>query len=626
MNLPAVQEQQLQAPSFDVDSPCPCGSGLRLRRCCGLDLGRTERASGDGVYAERIAAMRHAYKARDREVARRIALEVLDEAPGQRDALGMLYNVLRDSGELNAAAVVIDRTAHLYVNDVAVRATAAHFFIARNDLPRAQLHSRMLVRLAPQSPTANATMGRVFMMGNNPKAAEHHFARALTLNDEGHAEASFSPFEAQGLMAAALRSQGRMDEARAIYRELHARQPNNVPILLEWATLEEADRKFAAAMALLDRAENIVPGSPPVALTRAKLQQRSKQHEQALETLDTMRQRLKLDESVGPALQRGQILDALGRYDEAFEVFAAFKKAVREAGQVYLADHARQFVDALRDFFTEGRSRLLPRAARRDDSPQPIFIIGFPRSGTTLMEQMLTLHPNIAAGDELPIINQLAARLPVLLGSPAAYPIALSELWLGDRIGHIETLRDLYLNEAARMGATDPAKKWFTDKMPLNETHLGLISLLFPASPVVHLVRHPLDVVLSVFSNSLTHGFNCASALETAAQHYALIADLIAHYRAVMPIHYHAVRYEDLVADQEAQVRGLFDFIGEPFDPRTLDFTSNPRYARTASYAQVTEKLYDRSRYRYRNYLKHLEPVIPILQPAIERLGYSIEE
>jgi hypothetical protein len=220
----------------------------------------------------------------------------------------------------------------------------------------------------------------------------------------------------------------------------------------------------------------------------------------------------------------------------------------------------------------------------------------------------------------------LSERIQTLLGSPGGYPTALSELWLGDRAGQIDTLRDLYLNEAARMGAVDPDKRWFTDKMPLNETHLGLISLLFPKSPVIHLVRHPLDVVLSVFSNGLTHGFNCASELETAARHYALIAELIQHYLAVMPIHYKAVRYEDLVSDQEAKVRELLDFIGEAFDPRTLAFHENARPARTASYAQVTEKLYVSSRYRYRNYRRYLEPVIPILEPAIRRLGYTIED
>ena len=93
-----------------------------------------------------------------------------------------------------------------------------------------------------------------------------------------------------------------------------------------------------------------------------------------------------------------------------------------------------------------------------------------------------------------------------------------------------------------------------------------------------------------------------------------------------MSLRYLPVRYEDIIADQESHVRRLFAFIGAPFDRRCLDFHENRRYARTASYAQVTEKLYDRSRFRYRPYLKHLAPVIPILEPAIQRLGYAIED
>ena len=166
--------------------------------------------------------------------------------------------------------------------------------------------------------------------------------------------------------------------------------------------------------------------------------------------------------------------------------------------------------------------------------------------------------------------------------------------------------------------------RWFTDKMPLNEMHLGLIGLLFPASPLVHVVRHPLDVVVSVFGNLLTHGYHCASALESIAQHMVLVADLVAHYRAEMDLRYLAVRYEDMVADQAGTVRRVLDFVGEEFDARCLAFHENTRYARTASYAQVSERLYDRSMFRYLNYLPELEPVIPILMPLIERLGYGV--
>jgi hypothetical protein len=127
-----------------------------------------------------------------------------------------------------------------------------------------------------------------------------------------------------------------------------------------------------------------------------------------------------------------------------------------------------------------------------------------------------------------------------------------------------------------------------------------------------------------VFSNLLTHGYYCAYSLESAARHYVLVMDLVEHYRSELSLRYLPVRYEDIVDNQEASIRRVLDFIGEEFDRRCLDFHENRRYARTASYAQVSEKLYDRSRYRYKNYLGKLELVIPILQPTIERLGYTI--
>jgi hypothetical protein len=113
--------------------------------------------------------------------------------------------------------------------------------------------------------------------------------------------------------------------------------------------------------------------------------------------------------------------------------------------------------------------------------------------------------------------------------------------------------------------------------------------------------------------------------LETAARHFALTIDLVEHYRAQMTLRYLPIRYEDIVDNQEEAVRRMLDFIGEPFDKSCLAFHENRRYARTASYAQVTERLYDRSRYRYRHYRKQQEPAAAILEPLIRRLGYSVD-
>jgi hypothetical protein len=174
------------------------------------------------------------------------------------------------------------------------------------------------------------------------------------------------------------------------------------------------------------------------------------------------------------------------------------------------------------------------------------------------------------------------------------------------------------------MGVLRPGADRFTDKMPLNETHLGLIALLFPQAPLIHVIRHPLDIMVSAMANHFTHGFFCASSLVTVARHYVRVMELVQHYRAEMGLRYLPIRYEDIIDDQAGSVRTLLDFVGVGFEAACLNFHQNRRYARTASYAQVTEKLYDRSRFRYRHYLKHLAPVIEELQPVIERLGYTV--
>ena len=242
-----------------------------------------------------------------------------------------------------------------------------------------------------------------------------------------------------------------------------------------------------------------------------------------------------------------------------------------------------------------------------------------------MVEQTITAHPQVCAGDELPFIAQLAHAAPRLLASDLRYPECLADLWMGDNRMVLDQFRDIYFQRAEQLQLRERGAAYFTDKMPLNETHLGLIHMMFPKSPIIHVRRHPLDILISNFSNFLTHGFEQAFALKTSAEHIAQIDGLVEHYRRELDLRYLEIRYEDIVAAHEGHVRKMLDFLGLEFDPRCLSFHENQRYARTASYAQVTEKLYDSSIYRYRNYRKHLGEAIEILRPVIERQGYLVE-
>jgi tetratricopeptide (TPR) repeat protein len=609
----------------DQAALCACGSGLRSCRCCDLDPtcpGSAEVTEQMGLLVRKAA---EALASGDAAAAETICLNVLDAAPRLPDALWILYQIRRRAGQQQAATALLRRLVALTPNNVDATQELAALLFEQGDLATAEQHARNAVRLAPTHARSHNLMGMILTEAQRPQIAEFHYRRVMEISG------ARDPIVLANL-AWNLKGQGRLAEARGLYSESVQAAPDIFQTWLGWAQMEEADRDLAAARSRLDRAAEIRPDHSGLRVARAKLFARQGNHAAALAELEPGASGAGnvacADSRSDPhaLLEKGRLLDLLQRYDEAFACFDEAKRRAREmTGKGYLDRQAGEIAERLRQFFVSDRLRLMPLAPVRQERAQPIFVLGFPRSGTTLAEQTLAGHPKISAGDELPFINEFTDAIPRLLGSPLSYPEALSELWMGDNRRGLETLRDAYLQKVEIRGIVKPGSIWFTDKMPLNEMHLGLIALIFPRSPLIHILRHPLDVVLSVFSHDLTHGYLCATALDTVARHYLLVMELVQHYRAEMALRYLPVRYEDMVEDMAGSVRRMLAFIGEPFDERCVNFHENRRLPHTPSYAQVTETLYHRSRFRYRHYLRHLEPVIPILQPVIERLGYSVD-
>jgi tetratricopeptide (TPR) repeat protein len=598
---------------------CRCGSGLSAGHCCDYDA--TVRTAPEDIpglipLVERAV---QAWRGGNRSAAKQLCLEVLERAPDRPGALRVLCEICQSDGRNTAAVALLQRLLALDPNDYWATNRLTLLLLARGNLQDAARLARSAVRINPKNPQSHNLMGMAMTETQRPAVGEYHYRRALELSG------TRIPMLLANL-ATNLVNQGRLAEARVLYRESNEGAPGVRQTLLGWARLEEIDRDFAAANALLDEVERLASGGNPAAmLARAGILGREGRYDEAITLLETAASAKAAPLRPVELLERGRLLDRMGRYDDAWADFTAGKERAHElSGNSYPEAEMSAFARRLERFFTRDRLELLPRAGLRADIPQPIFILGFPRSGTTLLEQTLSASPAICAGDELTLIHDLVGIMPRLLDSPLNYPEALSELWMGDQREGLDNMRDYYLQKVRQMGVLRDGATWFTDKMPLNEMHLGLIALMFPQAPLLHVIRHPLDVMVSAMSNFFTHGRFCSTTLESAAKHLLLVSDLVEHYRQEMELRYMPVRYEDIVDNQEATIRRVFDFIGAAFDPAVLQFEQNNRYARTASYAQVAEKLYDRSRFRYRNYRAYLEPVVPMLQPFIARLGYVI--
>jgi tetratricopeptide (TPR) repeat protein len=446
---------------------------------------------------------------------------------------------------------------------------------------------------------------------NNLPAGEWHFRKALELAGEPHPAVLMN-------LALNLMKQGHVDEADGHFARAHELAPQDMKTLAYWSTLHEARGDLKRAAELLDRAE-AVSSAAEVNLLRANYLARAGRHEQALSILDIA------GTLAGEGhLARGRLQDRLGNYAGAWEDFTTGKnKLLKESpGTEYRADAVDSLFARCKTFFTRENVSHLPRAATRADTAQPIFIMGFPRSGTTLVEQILSSHSAIVAGGELPFVGDLSKLAGELFRGPERYPENLAYSWMADNHYSATLFRDYYLAHAEQYGLLKGDHGFFTDKMPFNEIYLPLLRMAFPQAKIVRVVRNPLDVCVSMLSNNMTHGFHCGYRIEDIIHHLAAVSDLVEHYAREFELGAYVLRYESLVADQAAQTRKLLAHLDLPFEKACLNFHENRRYAPTPSYAQVTERLNDRSIGRHKNYSQQLKPYEVRLQRMMSAYGY----
>ena len=436
---------------------------------------------------------------------------------------------------------------------------------------------------------------------------------------------------------------GRIEEAVDIYRESLIQHPASGPLQLQLANCLSDLQWPDEAKSLYEAVLQQIPGHPDALNNQALLAAAAGQNTQAEtafralmanhpdygdpyrnlsvlkrfnSTADqdilAMRAALRRDHLSSPnraalCFALGKALDDCGEYDEAFDYFTQANDERHKAVRFDIDQVARRFEDIEKYFdraFFEGRARW------GEVSRQPIFIIGLPRSGTTLLEQVLAAHPDVAAAGELRKITEFSLWIEAHHSEGNPYPSGVSQL----DAKTVKALAGRYLDELAqRVGEA----KRVTDKMPMNFFHAGLIHLLFPEAAIIHCNRNPMDTALSIYCQHFPPGMDYAYRLEDIAAYHQRYVALMAHWRGVLGGVLLEVDYEELVSTPRETVGNLLESLGLVWSDACLAHHTRVGRVETLSLWQVRQPLNSRSIGRWRRYEAQLQPLIEALDPSV---------
>jgi tetratricopeptide (TPR) repeat protein len=413
------------------------------------------------------------------------------------------------------------------------------------------------------------------------------------------------------LKAAALARLGEQVQARDVYETMLRDFPNSPKAWMSYGHTLRALGDSAKSIAAYRRGIDMLPTLGEAWWSLANLKTfRFTAEDMARMEAALSAQRLSNEDRFHLHFALAKALEDDGRYAESWDHYEK-GNALRREEVDYDADETHAQRERTRALFTP--AFFAERKGWGHDAPDPIFIVGLPRSGSTLLEQILSSHSQVEGTMELPDIIAMARRLggKKRKDDVRLYPEVLANLSRDD----IRALGEEYIDRTRVQRKTD--KPFFIDKMPNNFAHAGFIQLILPNARIVDARRHPLACCLSNFKQHFARGQNFTYSLSDLGRFYADYVALMAHFDALLPGRIHRVFYERMVADAEGETRRLLAYCGLPFEERCLRFYESGRTVRTASSEQVRQPIYTGALGHWRHYDPYLAPLRHALGPAL---------
>lgn len=471
--------------------------------------------------------------------------------------------------------------------------------------------------LKPNFPEALGDLGAVLVDRGEVEQGAKLLAQALALQP-GNAVVLSN-------MSNALRMQGKVTAALENYRHGLRLEPDSLDLIAGLAGLLEKTGELAEAKVLIERALDLYSLHPASNLVAAQLARREKRFQDAVDILERLRsQPLRLDISAEVELSLGQLYDQLDTPTRAYPLIVSGNE---KKSMLLLEDEAGrgkylERVALVSSFATPALALCSIDQSSRDNPAHtdPVFLIGFPRSGTTLLEQILDSHPSIQAMEEK---GAVTVMVNAFIAEAEGREDALARL----STEQIEGLRQLYFDEVKHHIYLRPGSL-LLDKLPLNVVNVPVIWRIFPNAKFILAIRHPCDASLSCHMQNFAVNEAMASffSLDETVSAYAAVMTAWLKYVDLLPLSYHRVRYEDLIADIAGESQSLLEFLGVAWDDSVLQHTEHARKRgaiNTPSYHQVVQPIYQHAKYRWKRYEREFAPVIATLQPFISYFGYE---
>ena len=576
-------------------------------------------ANAQQDYAQAIAILRPLVQAQPAAIGAWLALADAYFAQGDEDAADAAYlQSVRHSAHSTELMQAADALAQGHLPDAETRLRAR---LQRQPSDVAAL--RMLAELAARlgrNDEAIAILEQVVQRAPSFDAARQNLAMLRNRGNQ-HAEAladidyllARDP-DNQGLhnlRAVVLGKLGAFDDAIAAYEGVLAKLPEQWQVWLGYGHALKTANRTADAVAAYRRALAINPGFGGAWWSLANL----KTVRFDADDITVMQAQLQRDDLDDDARLHFEF--ALGKAQEdASADAAAFAhyargNALRRRQLPYDAalNHAR-CVRAMQTYTPEF---FAARAGSGSAACDPIFVVGMPRAGSTLIEQILSSHPQVEGTMELPAIIAITRELRQRDGNPET--TAYHDVLAGLDAAALTALGEDYLRRT--QSQRHAGKPFFIDKMPNNFAHVGLIQLILPNAKIIDARRHPMACCFSNFKQHFARGQAFSYDLADMGHYYADYVALMAHFDAVLPGRIHRVLYEDMVTDTEAQVRALLDYCGLAFDPQCLRFFENTRAVRTASSEQVRRPIYREGLQQWQRFAPWLGPLQQALGPVL---------